>query len=468
MTDKSPAAVTATRIAYTVAAAFFMETLDATIIVTALPAIGGSFGISTLDASLGVTVYLVAMAVFVPAAGWCAERFGARRVFAAAIGGFTAASLLCGAAPTFAAFVAARLLQGCAAAFMSPVGRLVVLRETPKHRLIEALGTITWPGLIAPVIGPPLGGLIVTHASWRWIFLLNVPLGLAGLWFVRRAFPRRPPGVPRPFDLAGFVLTALAVAGLIQGLTSLGERRGGVTAAAVLLVVGVAATYAAIAHARRAPHPMLRLQAFGVPTFALAIGTAGFLSRLAINASPFLLPLMFQIGFGMNAFEAGSMLLVYMAGNLAMKSVTTRLLRRFGFRTVLVVNGALCAASLFACAFLSPGDPLPLVCVLLFFTGMTRSMNFTAMTTLSFADVPDDQRAGATALATMVQQVSMALGVALAASILGASKALRDATTLALVDFRWAWLFVGALMTLATLLTLRLDRRAGDSVSRRD
>ena len=467
MPRRTLAEITATRIAFTVAAAFFMETLDATVIVTALPTIGAGFGITTLDASLGVTIYLIAMAVFVPAAGWCADRFGAHKVFAAAVGCFTIASLLCGVAPTFETFVGARLLQGTAAAFMSPVGRLVVLRETPKHRIIEAIGTITWPALIAPVIGPPLGGLIVTHASWRWIFLLNVPVGLVGLWLVWRLFPRRAAGPRKRFDVPGFILTAVALTGLLQGFTYLGERRGGPAVAVTFLAGGTLAACVAVWHARRAPAPMLNLGAFRVPTFALAIGTAGFLARVAINASPFLLPLMFQIGFGMNAFQAGSMLLVYMAGNLAMKSVTTRLLRRYGFRTVLSVNGALCALTLFGCALLSPGDPLPLVCVLLFFAGMTRSMNFTAMTTLSFADVPDEQRAGATALASMAQQVSMALGVALAASVLGASQAVRGAPTLELVDFRYAFVFVGSLMAIATALTLRLDRSAGQSVSQR-
>ena len=451
----------ARRIALLVAAAFFMEQLDASIIVTALPGIAGGFGVPVLAAGSGVTVYLLAMTVFVPAAGWLTDRVGARRLFAGAVAAFTLASLACGLAPSLAAFVLARGLQGAAAAFMSPVGRVVVLRETPRNRLIEAVATLTWPALIGPVVGPPLGGLIVTHASWRWIFFLNLPLGLVGIALILRMLRERPRPPRVRFDLPGFVLTALGLAGAIQGLSMFGEHASA-GAASVLTIAGAVCLVLAVMHARRTEGAMLDLRPLAAHTFVISTVTAGFLSRIAINAAPFLLPLMFQVAFGLSPLEAGSLVLVYMAGNLVMKVATTATLRRFGFRNVLVFNGALCAASLVACGLLTPGTPRIAIAAVLFFAGAVRSLNFSAVNTLAFVDIHDEHRAGASALAAMLQQATMELAVTAASLALTWSQAWRAPHALQLADFRFAWFTAAAIMTIAFLGSGRLAVSAGN------
>ncbi|HTI66866.1 MAG TPA: MFS transporter, partial [Caulobacteraceae bacterium] len=333
-----------------------------------------------------------------------------------------------------------------------------------------AIAAITWPGLIAPVLGPFVGGLLATYASWRWVFFLNVPLGIVAAWLAHRYTPEhREEHSPR-FDVAGFLLTAVALGGLIYGLDLLGQQGESHWAAGALVVASVGFGVAAVVHARRRPHPLLDLRAVYRDTFRQAITTTGFVGRLAMSGTPFLIPLLFQLGFGYTAFEAGLMILVYMAGNLAMKTVTTPILRRCGFRRVLIGANLATAATLVAYALFTPATPKPLIWVLLFAGGLSRSMTFTATNTLTFADVAPEERSGATALSSMLQQVSMSLGVALAALALNLGLSIWHDPQPMLPEFRFAFLCLAGFAAVSAFGFLRLDPAAGAEVSghRRD
>jgi EmrB/QacA subfamily drug resistance transporter len=445
-----------------VAGTFFMETLDANIIVTALPAIAAEFGVSVSDASLGITAYVLALAIVLPASGWLSDRFGARVVFCAALAAFTLASLWCAWSSSFAEFTVARVLQGGSAALMSPVGRLVVLASTDKAGLMRAIATITWPGLIAPVIAPPLGGFITSVASWHWIFLVNVPLGLLGIALAMRVLPREAAGERKPFDGRGFLLGGGALGCLILGVERIGASQADGILAAGLIGTAMVLAVLSVRHAQRHKHALLRPELARIPTFALATLLAGSLTRIAIAGTPFLLPLLFQLGFGLGPLEAGLLVLVYMAGNLVMKAVTTPILRTFGFRRVLLANGALVSASIGVFALVGPATPVAVLWTALLIAGMTRSMQFTSLSTLSFADVPAGLRSAASMMSSVLQQVSVSLGVALSALALSLGQTVTASSADA---FAPGFVLLALLAAAGTLIFLRLDRDAGAEVS---
>lgn len=449
-------------VALIVALAMFMENLDGSILVTALPQMARAFHTTPTDLSLGITAYILTVACCVPISGWMADRFGSRTVFCSAVAGFVLASILCATSVGEVSFVSARVLQGAAAGLLSPVGRLIVVRSTAKKDLVSGIAIMVWPALIAPVVGPPLGGLITDLAGWRWIFLLNLPIGAAGLFFALRRLPEQK-SERRPFDFPGFLITAAGLAALLGGLDRIGAGRS--AAPAVLLVaLGLGLCAWAVRHMQRIDHPVVDLGAMRTPTFAAAI-LGGLPARVAISASPFLIPLLYQEAFGMSAFAAGGFLLAYMLGNLSMKSVTTPILRRFGFRQVLLVNSVISAGSIMALALIGPGMPFAVSAAMLFVSGASRSMEFTAITTLTFADVPDDRRTGANVLAIMVNQLGLSLGIALGAMLLTLSMMSRQGRELALPDFRMAFVVAGVLGLVSLWNFVKLAPDAAAEVS---
>jgi EmrB/QacA subfamily drug resistance transporter len=453
-------------VALLVAGAFFMEMLDGTVITTAIPRMAQSFGTNPIALNVGITGYLLTLAMLIPMSGWITDRFGSRVVFGSAIAIFTLSSVLCGFCQNLPEFTCARILQGVGGAMMVPVGRLVVLRSTAKRDLVTAIAYITWPALVAPIIGPPLGGFITTYATWRWIFFLNVPLGMIAFLCTLIIIPNERLEEPKPFDWVGFVLSGVSCGTLIFGLDMVG-RPGGTTLQSIpLLAVASVLGWLAIRHFKSAPNPLIDLSAMRVPTFAITILGAS-LFRIGIGATPFLMPLFFQLGFGMSPVKSGTLILAVFVGNLLMKPATTPVLRWFGFRNVLLWNGVLCAASFVACCFFTATTSVALLMVVLFFGGLTRSMQFTCLNAVGFADIPAEEMSAASTLSSTVQQVTFAAGVAFGAIALRLSSVARGSSgaTPSVFDFRVAFGFV-TLFTVASLVDYYfMPNNAGQEVS---
>lgn len=450
-----------------VAGAFFMEFLDGTVIATALPDMAKSFGVQAVDLNIGISAYLITLAVLIPASGWIADRFGARKVFAVALAIFTLASVFCGLSTTVDQFVAMRVLQGMGGALMVPVGRLAVLRTTPKHQLITAIATLTWPALVAPIIGPPLGGFITSYADWRWIFFINVPLGIVAIILALRIIPDLHDDERRPFDTPGFIATTIAMVSLVYAMESMGAQHSQGLLTLALLVVGAVTLIYALRHFQRTQWPMIRLDAMQVPTFRVTM-YGGSLFRASISAVPFLLPLMFQVGFGMDAFHSGLLVLAVFVGNLTIKPATTPLIRRLGFRKLLLINGALNVLSLLACAFISPQTPVWLIMLILYLGGVFRSIQFTAVSTLAFADVPSAQMSYANTLFSTATQLAVGLGITLGAIGIRIGEKMGDLLNMASVpgiSFRLAFVAIALICLVGMVDTLRLTKDAGSAVS---
>jgi len=452
-----------------IAGAYFMENLDATIIAPAAPAIAESLGVQAVQINVAMTAYLLTVAVLIPSSGWLSDRYGARGIFSIAIALFTVASIGCAVAPTLGVLTVFRVMQGIGGAMMVPVGRLIVLRTTAKSELIKAIAYLTWPALVAPVLAPPLGGLISTFASWRWIFLINVPLGLVGLVLARRLVPDVRATDKRRLDWRGFLLTAFGVASLVIGLEQIGT--GGPDWAFAAIALGLAAITLAcsIGYLLKAQVPLLDLRTLKIRSLRAAVA-GGTVFRLVISAIPFLLPLFFQLGFGWSAARAGVIVVALFLGNLGIKPFTTPLMRRLGIRTVLLIALPMSAVCLVGMAALQPATSIVAMVALLTVSGVFRSVGFSAYNSVAFADVPSDKMTHANTLHATLQELGAGLGIAVGALLVRLGDPVGEA--LGMTDtpgtpYRVAFVLLAVIMVAPLIEALTMPSSAGGAVTGR-
>lgn len=452
---------------WVVATVLFMETLDTTIVNTAVPSIAASLGVEPLSLKAIVASYILSLAVFIPISGWMADRFGTRRVFLSAVSIFTAASLLCALSVNSPMLVAARLLQGVGAAMMMPVGRLTIIRTFSKAELLSAMNFVVMPALVGPLLGPTVGGIIVHLASWRYIFLVNLPVGAIALTMIWRYLPDYKAQTPRPLDVVGFVLFGSGIALLSWLLEIFGEHRLDITSTIVLLVIALGLLGAYGLHASRIPYPLLRLALFRVRTFRVSV-MGGFITRIGMGGMPFLLPLLYQLGLGLPAWQSGLMMMPSAAAAITMKFATKPILGRLGYKRVLTINTLLigCAIGLFS--LVDAGTPTALIVLLALYLGLCNSLQFTSMNTLAYADVEGPHTSMASTLASSIQQLSMSFGLAtgsLAAAwfLGGTSQGDRVQVTSAL---HHAFLTLAIITIVSSLSFWKLKRDDGEAVSK--
>ncbi|MFP5366223.1 MAG: MFS transporter [Actinomycetes bacterium] len=452
------------RLALLVAATFFMEFLDGTVLTTAIPNISADFGVPAADVNITMTAYLLTVAVGIPISGWLAERFGARRVFCLAIAVFTIASLACSLSQDLSMLTLSRVVQGAGGAMMVPVGTLLVLRGTPKSELLRATAFLVWPGLLAPVLAPLVGGALTTYLSWHWIFLINLPLGAAALIAAFRLVPSTAGDTGRKLDWPGLVLITVGVGALVVGL-EMASTHPDVPWAGISAALGAASVAAAVLWMRRAANPLFDLSVFQTRTFR-AMATGGFIYRLTISSVPFLLPLMFQTGFGWSPLHAGVMVAAVFVGNIGIKPATTPLIRRFGFKPMLVFASLASAVTFALCALLTAETPQALTFALLVCSGAFRSIGFSAYASVQYADIVPSQLTSANTVSATFVQLAHGAGIAVAALLIRALDGFSGFPGDSAGPFRGAFLAMAALMLASTVDSLLLSRHAGAEVSR--
>jgi len=446
-----------------IGAALMMQTLNATVLANALPTMARSLHEDPVHLSAAISTYLLAGAVFLPISGWAADRFGAKRIFLFAIVGYASACAGCGLARSLPQLLMARFCAGAAGAMMGPVGRLVLLRSTPKHNLVRAMSVLTMPALLGPVIGPPIGGLIVTYGSWRWIFFLNLPVAMLGVGLVTRFIPNvRESGVRR-LDWLGVLLTGLGMAGIVYGFENLG--RGFLPVWIVVAMMGggavLLATY--VWHARHTPHAILDLNLFRLSTFRASIVGGAFM-RMGMGAMPFMMALLLQVAFGLSPLQAGLMTFASAAAALVMKTCAPPILARFGFKMTLSVNAVIVAGTFMAYGLFKPSTPHWLIYVILLTGGFFRSLQFTALNGVAFADVTQPQMSRATTMSTMGQQLSQSVGIGIAATLLRLIMINAHVRRLSADQLAPAFVVIGAVSLISLLFFWTLPENAGEDL----
>lgn len=447
-----------------VATALFMANLDSTVLATSLPAIARDLGLNPIHLKLALTTYLLALAVFIPASGWMADRFGAKNVFRAAMAVFALGSILCGLSSNLAMLVASRVVQGIGGAMMMPVGRLIVWRSVPRAEIIAAAAWLTIPALLGPVLGPLLGGFISTYWNWRWIFWINVPVAVLGIALVTRFIPDVDGDGAQTFDLKGFLLIGPGLSMFLTGATLLGLDLVPPNTVVALLAAGAGLIGVFVWHALRADMPLIDLRLLKVPTFLAGVA-GGFLFRVGIGAMPFLLPLLFQEGFGLTPFQSGLLVFATGFGAMFMKTQASAILSRWGYRQVLIVNALVAAVFSALPALFTVATPALLITAIFFAGGLARSLQFTGLNTISFADIPEHKLSRATSFASVVQELSGAVGVSIAALGLEVMMRVNGSHVLTPDLFPAVFLLVSVVSALsAVLFWLKLDAHAGSSL----
>ncbi|WP_297198052.1 multidrug transporter subunit MdtD [uncultured Pluralibacter sp.] len=439
------------------AMAFFMQALDATILNTALPAIAQSLNHSPLAMQSAIISYTLTVAMLIPVSGWLADRFGTRRVFMTAVSLFTLGSLACALSSSLPELVTFRIIQGIGGAMMMPVARLALLRAYPRSELLPVLNFVTMPGLVGPILGPLLGGVLVTWASWHWIFLINIPIGIIGLLYARKYMPNFT--TPRrSFDMTGFLLFGLSLVLFSSGIELFGEKIVSTWIALGVIVFSLLLLLAYIRHARRHPTPLIALPLFKTRTFS--VGIAGNLAtRLGTGCVPFLMPLMLQVGFGYPALIAGCMMAPTAVGSIIAKSTVTQVLRWFGYRRTLVGITVIIGLMIAQFSLQSPTMPVWMLILPLFLLGMAMSTQFTSMNTITLADLTDETASSGNSMLAVTQQLSISLGVAVSAAVLRFYEGFDSTNTIE--QFHYTFITMGGITIVSALMFMLLKNKDG-------